>query len=267
MKTIYYLYAYLFGRPVFSRFNNLVYWLALRSLGIYNYQNSKISGEQWLLNNVVKMLGRNLVIFDIGANVGKFSREVIEAEIDAINIYAFEPHPTTYLTLQSNVEAYKNVVPVMAALSDKEGEMPLFDREAGNGTSHASLAGEIFSEIHHVGKTEFSVSVETLDRFCSKNAVDKIDFLKIDVEGFELNVLRGASDMLINRKIRVIQFEFTQLNSVIGVFFKDIYDILSDDYDIYRLLPHGLYEISNYNPTMCEIFGYQNFAAILKSEV
>lgn len=265
MQKIYEAYAWLFGRPAFSKFNSLVYGLALRGLGVYNYTNSKISGEQWLLDNVVKSLGRELVIFDVGANVGSYTKNLIESKVDAKLIYAFEPNPITFNILNKNLSAAAHVFPIQAALSSQRGEMLLFDRADGDGTPHASLSQKIFAEIYSVEKTERLVPVDTIDNFSKFNNVDTIDFLKIDVEGYEINVLKGANALLANKKIRCIQFEFTQLNSIIGVFFKEFYDILSHDYDIFRLLPHGLRKIEKYNPTTCEIFGYQNYVAILKS--
>ena len=100
--------------------------------------------------------------------------------------------------------------------------MTLFDRSDGDGTPHASLSPEIFSEIRQVGRNATTVRTETLDGFCAKNKINLIDFMKIDVEGFELNVLKGAELMLSGGKIKLIQFEFTQLNAVVGVFFKQI---------------------------------------------
>ena len=266
MKTFYYAYAWIMARPVFSKINNLIYALALRGLGVYNYNNSKISGEKWLIHNVVKKLGNNLVILDVGANVGNYTKEILSASVNAKVIYSFEPHPVTYRTLERNLALFNQAVTVNLALSNESGEMSLFDRADGDGTSHASLSGEIFLEVHHVEKNCSSVSVVTLDGFCTQKNISTIDFLKIDVEGYEFNVLRGSNVMLSTGKIKVIQFEFTQLNSVVGVFFKDIYDILSKRYDIYRLLPHGLRKIESYNPTMCEIFGYQNYVAILRED-
>lgn len=266
MKTLFYAYAWLMARPVFIKINWLIYSLALRGLGVYNYDNSKISGEKWLINNVIKKLGSNLVIFDVGANIGDYTKEILSASVNAKVVYSFEPHPVTYKTLERNLALFHQVVTVNLALSNESCEMSLFDRADGGGTSHASLSGEIFSEVYHVEKSSTSVSVVTLDSFCTQKDISTIDFLKIDVEGYELNVLRGSNAMLSTGKIRVIQFEFTQLNSVVGVFFKDIYYILSKRYDIYRLLPHGLCAIKSYNPTMCEIFGYQNYIAILRDD-
>lgn len=265
MKKIFKVYAWLFGRPIFSKFNNFIYELALRGLGVYNYANRVISGEKWLLDHVVKKLGSDLIVFDVGANVGGYTKELIDSGVDTRVIFAFEPHPITFSALKENTSKYACVVPISSALSDQEGEVALYDRADENGTSHASLDKRIFLIVHKV-KSKFNiVKVDTIDAFSQRNMIDTIDFLKIDVEGFELKVLHGARKMLKDKKIRCIQFEFTQLNSVIGVFFKEFYEILSADYDIFRLLPHGLKAIDRYCPTTCEIFGYQNYVAIMKN--
>jgi FkbM family methyltransferase len=236
-------------------------------MGIYNYTSGSLSGENYLIKNVVNNLGNDLVIFDVGANVGTYSKYLINSGVRIQRIFAFEPHPATFERLKENIQKIDGVVPVQSALSNQQGEMKLFDRAGYESTQHASFSDEIFSVVHKSEITQRVVKVDTIDLFCAINNIKTIDFLKIDVEGYELNVLQGALGMLTAKKVRLIQFEFTQLNSTVGVFFKEIYDLLSNDYHIYRLLPHGLQKIDSYNPTTCEIFGYQNFSAILKAEM
>lgn len=266
MQKIYIVWAWLFGRPFFYYFNEKLFSLAIRGMGIFNYTSPTISGEKWLINNFVKKLGKNLIIFDVGANVGDYSKLLINSEVSISRIFAFEPHPKTFKRLKQNLIENSVLDPVQSALSEIAGNMILFDREDCDGSSKASLAESIFSEVYQVGSSERSVKVDTIDFFCESNEIKSIDFLKIDVEGYELNVLKGARNMLNNKKIRMVQFEFTQLNSSIGVFFKKIYDLLSGDYVIYRMLSHGVKEIKNYDPITCELFGFQNFVAVLKAE-
>lgn len=263
-EKIYYFYALLFGRPFFYRANRFLFGLVIRGLGIYNYTNSRISGEKWVLNNVVKRFGDKLVVFDVGANVGAYTRDIIESGLRVREIYAFEPHPETFSKLCRNLSDAPHVKPNMIGVSDKEGEMTLYDREFSGGSSHASLSPAIFSEIHLTGTSSTKVAITTIDDFCKNNDIETIDFLKIDVEGFELAVLQGAEAMLRKSQIKSIQFEFTQLNSIVRVFFKDFFDLLAEEFRIYRLLPNGLVEIKKYDPTTCEIFGYQNFLATQK---
>ena len=263
MKSIYYAYASLCGRPSFAKLNKLMYGLALRGLGIYNYQDSRISGELWFIKNVLKSAGEDLVVFDVGANIGTYSNDILLNRVSVAKIYAFEPHGTTYKKLLKNTIG-KPIQARNIGLSDHIGIATLYDRENASGSSHASLSPAIFSEVHRVKTESTQIDLTTVDDFCRLNQIECIDLLKIDVEGYEINVLRGSKRMLDAGKVRLIQFEFTQLNSTLGVFFKDMYELLNSNFDIYRLLPHGVEPIKSYNPTFHEIFGYQNFICILK---
>jgi hypothetical protein len=84
--------------------------------------------------------------------------------------------------------------------------------------------------------------------------------LKIDTEGSELEVLKGAEKMLCNKKIDIIQFEFNSLNVISRVFLKDFYDILKD-FSLYRINTNCLIPLPKYD-TENEIFKYQNFLAV-----
>ena len=82
--------------------------------------------------------------------------------------------------------------------------------------------------------------------------------------GNEIKVLEGSKESLKKGLFRAIQFEFTQINSVSRVFMRDFFDILGEEYVIYRLLPNQLLPLKKYNATMHEIFGFQNLVAIRK---
>lgn len=263
MKFIYYAYAFLFGRPSFLKLNKTLYSLALRGMGIYNYQDSTVSGESWFVKHILKSRGDNLIVFDVGANIGAYANEILCSKVSVKQIYAFEPHGSTYQKLLKNV-IQKPIQAVNLGLSDQIGNATLYDRANACGSSHASLSAAIFSEVHRVKTESTQIELTTVDNFCRMNQIEYIDLLKIDVEGYEINVLRGAQEMLQTGKVRLIQFEFTQLNSTLGVFFKDFYELLVGNYNIYRLLPHGIERIKAYNPTFNEIFGYQNFICELK---
>jgi FkbM family methyltransferase len=239
--------------------------LALRGIGIYNYTSFELSGEKWLIKHIVKKMGRDLIVFDVGANIGNYAKEIVSMGVSVDKIFAFEPHPVTYTELRKNVSDIGQITPCNMALSNTKGEMSLFDKAGNNGTSKASFSQEVFSEIYGLEAIEVKVNVDTLDDFCQSHSINYIDFLKIDVEGFELSVIQGAAEMIQNNRVGAIQFEFTQLNAIVGVFFREIYDLLSPNYKIYRMIPHGLMEIKEYDPTMCEIFGYQNYFAVCKS--
>ena len=98
---------------------------------------------------------------------------------------------------------------------------------------------------------------------CISRKHRKIGLLKIDTEGHEFEVLKGAENLLKAGKIEMIHLEFNEMNVFSRVFFKDIWDYLPN-YDLYRMLPDGLVHIKNYSPVFCEIFAYQNLVAKLR---
>ncbi len=269
LSVILRLYAIIFSRECFIKFNKLLYSMAIRGLGVYNYQNMKMSGEENFIKEYISEYAKrkeHYIVFDIGANRGEFLKKIVSAVDNAV-IYAYEPHPKTFESLKENTKSINCVNLFNLAVSDKNTRLMLYDYEDSDGSAHASLNSEIFTIVYKSNTISHEVDVTTVDTIVKENNLASIDFLKIDVEGNELSVLRGAKKQIGNSKISIIQFEFTQLNTTTKVFFKDIYEILSDKYDIFRLLPHGLLKIKSYDPTMNEIFGYQNYVAILRGHV
>jgi len=98
LSMIFKIYRIIFARKIFIKFNRFLYRLSLNGIGILNWENSKISGEniflkKYLKNKTIK------TIFDIGANKGNYSKEIMELNPN-VELYAFEPHPKTFKKLQ-----------------------------------------------------------------------------------------------------------------------------------------------------------------------
>jgi hypothetical protein len=103
-----------------------------------------------------------------------------------------------------------------------------------------------------------------LDDVIDQESISDLDLLKIDTEGNEYSVLKGAIDSIGKNKIKAIHFEFNEMNIFSGVTFKMFWDLLAQ-YDFYRILPDGnLVNIKNYSPIHCEIYAYQNIVCLLK---
>jgi len=111
-------------------------------------------------------------------------------------------------------------------------------------------------------KTE-AIKLTTIDAYCAENQIERIHFLKLDIEGHELNALNGAKKMIKDNRIDFIQFEFGGCNIDSRTYFQDFYYFLKDNYTIYRILKDGIYELSNYKE-IYEIFITTNFLAIKK---
>jgi len=104
------------------------------------------------------------------------------------------------------------------------------------------------------------VVVITMDNFCREHAIDRIDLLKLDVEGHELAALQGAAEMLARGTVRFVQFEFGGCNLDSRTNFRDFWELLSPRYAIYRVLRKGLYQVPFYSE-LDEIFTTVNFLA------
>lgn len=99
----------------------------------------------------------------------------------------------------------------------------------------------------------------TIDQYCNKNKIDRVHFMKIDVEGHELKVIEGGQ----NSNIDFIQFEFGGTDIDSRTFFQDFWYLLHDRYKLFRIFRNGLYEIREYNEQL-EIFSCTNYLAELK---
>jgi len=262
LEKVYQIYAFIFGRAFFRKFNLFLFTLSLRGLGILNWQSDRLSGEKGWTREYLKEK-KSPTVFDVGANVGKYSAYVLEINKES-TVYAFEPHPKTYEILVKEARR-KEFKPFNLALGDEEGILDLYDYELQDGSSHASLFKEVITDIHESNYVSHLVNIVCLDALLKELDIARIDLLKIDTEGNELNVLRGAKFSLADGKIKAILFEFNEMNVASRATFKDFWDLLSENYSLYRVLPGGkLHHLRNYSPVFCEIYAYQNIVALLK---
>lgn len=257
------LYAAVFARRRFRKWNTLLFDLGLRGLGILNHHDRYISGELTFLR---QCLGEkeNPVVLDVGANVGGYSKDAVRIN-PSVTVFAFEPHPLTFERLVSNTTAHKAIRPFNCAVGDQRGRQMLYDRLSESGTAHASIFREVIENIHKAQSSGYEVNVITLDEFVEEKGLMRVDLLKIDTEGYELNVLKGGIKAIRSGIFRIIQFEFNEMNVLSRVFFKDFIDILPQ-YQFYRMLPRGLQAIDRYSPLRCELFAFQNIVAILRED-
>ncbi|MGO9062762.1 MAG: FkbM family methyltransferase [Candidatus Binataceae bacterium] len=156
------------------------------------------------------------VLFDVGANVGQFAGEA-RRELPHTAIHCFEPHPRSFEKLSQSGTDDRMYLHCLA-LSDKAGEVTFYEYAAeGEGTHINSLVPNArFPTRFGYQSRKTTVLSSTLDEFCSSQDVDRIDFLKIDVEGAELSVLRGGANILSRGKILAVYLEFNDLEPAPG---------------------------------------------------
>ena len=249
-------------------------WSRLHTLAVFamNYGGGGLiesSGEEWVLANVVGPACRrveNAVAFDVGANVGDYSL-MLRRHAPEASIYAFEPSAKTCEQLTRNVAQAGRVRAFNLGLSDEEKTVELYSYtvEGGEASLISSIDKRLPPQVLNVEvSASEAVRVQTLDRFCEEQNVERIDFLKLDVEGHELAVLRGARRMLSEGRVSMIQFEFGPANIYSRTYFYDFWTLLSGAYDIHRIVPKGLAPIAYYGEHR-EIFLTTNYLAVRRA--
>lgn len=196
-----------------------------------------------------------LVVLDGGANVGHWTRAALAA-FPGAQIHAFEPSSTAVEALRSTVGADPRVSVHQLALSNETGQATLYSHQPG------AIIGSLSKR--RLARIEFdhqeSVSMVTLSEWARSAGVDTVDVLKLDIEGFELDALRGADGLL--GSISVIQFEFSAADIDTRTYFQDFWYLLTEaGRRLYRLGPTGLHPVERY-AAQDEVFITTNYFVV-----
>jgi FkbM family methyltransferase len=148
------------------------------------------------------------VIFDVGANTGQFALAALSAFPGAM-VYSFEPIGATYSHLQQAAQGHPRLRPHHLAFGDAPGSATVHLRS--NSVWNSLLPFN--NNPHNSSGGSETVSVSTVDAFCSANDISKIDLLKTDTEGYDTKVLSGADRMFREMRVRAVYSEVTFLES------------------------------------------------------
>jgi FkbM family methyltransferase len=230
--------------------------VGLAGLNIGEGTDPRSSGERFAAKYVQAWLGPRsdaAILFDVGANIGNYARSLLEIFGSSARVWAFEPAEGAFSVLQLKLGGIANLNLRRLALGDRNGTAVLHAPAKG---SKLATLHDMHSRLQQRGlhiSVEEQVELSTIDDFCRSEDLERIDFLKLDVEGHELSVLRGASEMIERDAIGAIQFEFGAANLDSRTYFRDFYLLLSPKYSLYRVLQDGLFPIDRYKETH-EIF-------------
>jgi FkbM family methyltransferase len=150
-------------------------------------------------------------VFDVGANIGQFASETLRELPDTI-VHSFEPHPRAFAKLSRSISGPRLSAHEWA-VGDREGEAVLYVYGSDkDGSLINSLTPDArFPQKFGYQAREVKVRCTTIDAFCREAEVERIDLLKVDTEGFDLFVLRGAERMLREGRVRFVYVEFNDL--------------------------------------------------------
>lgn len=263
---IYYFLNKLFGKKKYFRF-----FLVLKNIGIQglNYRNTNIekNGELFLIKKIARFYQNHphdLNLFDVGANVGNYSKQLLKHFKVNDHVFAFEPFSVPYLKLSSLMHDQPNLFAFQFGFSNKNEKLTIYTSNEYNEIGGLYDRSYIFNT-NPLDKQELC-DFKTIDNFCDRHQIKHIHFLKIDVEGHELNVLQGAQKLLDTNEVDFIQFEFGAGNHFSKTYLMDFFRLLSNNYELHQLLSDGLIHIPTYNSDL-EMQVLINYVAINKNHV
>lgn len=189
----------LFWNPVGVRLiRRVVRFQGLFNVVIRNYSLiGHSNGERWLLT----LMDETPLVFDVGFHDGQSTAEILKARPKA-TVVGFDPSNFGRKSYEDRFKRDSRVRFVNAGISDQKGTLTFYDY----GNMCNSLA--IRQEVSSCDMTAYEVPINTIDDFSKVNHINAINFLKIDVEGFDLNVLEGAAGMISRQEIDFFMFEF-----------------------------------------------------------
>lgn len=232
----------------------------------FNFLIGKGSGTGWNMEEEVKAAistihRPNPTVLDIGANVGKWSKTLL-AHLPEAKVFMCEPSPSCQVAIGKLNLSNAKLLPYAAGEKSEHAVLYTSRDCDGSGSLHQHV------DSYFAGRSYQATDVQTItvDEIAESNGLDFIDFMKMDIEGHELFALRGARKCLANRQIGGLLFEFGLCNLNSRTYFKDFWDLLSNDFRIYRITPGGRpLLVEEYYEDLEFFRGATNYIAELKS--
>lgn len=207
--------------------------------------------EPAITNVIKKIVKPGDVCFDIGGNIGWFTTLLQTLVGEKGEVHSFEPVPPTFKVLEENVKSNINSKAVRLnnfALGERKDEMNLhiFD-DLPDG--HASMS--------NFGKSDFTAykcKVETVNSYLQENEIDNVKFVKVDIEGAELTMLKGATGFFKQEIPPIFEIEMAlDTTKGFGYLPNDIIEFIKSQFDyeffVINEKTNNLEKIEKFNPT------------------
>ena len=235
--------------------NRLAFRFARRIVNYHDGSNNDDIRSNGELHLARAALPHCRVVFDVGANVGDWTALALTINA-AAQYHCFEPSGATFrrLSLRPFPPTVRRNQFGLGALPEVRS-MFEFAEEGGANSLYFRVGTE------SVQRTEAPVVIRVFDTYCEEAGITEVDFAKIDVEGHELAVLQGASRMLTDARIGVIQFEYggTYIDS--RTLLRDVWDLVEKShrhYRFFKLFPDGPRAVPAYRQSF-EDYQYANW--------
>jgi FkbM family methyltransferase len=211
----------------------------LKPLIGYEIAKVEFGRELWPDVKTVLAAGEINTVFDVGANEGQSARAFLR-HFPQARIFSFEPTPATFQALSRFAQIQPRITPVNKALGEAPGRVAINENafHQTNSILPANLRSEKYLGPGIINcQRKVEVEMTTLDAFCRQESVARIDLLKLDVQGFELFVLKGAQEILSTRKVGCI---------VLEVSFVSFYENQATPQDLITLLASHQYDLMGF---------------------
>ena len=240
--------------PISMKFIKLIEEISQNYQGKGNgWSTESIENE---VNNCLSLLKINPKNFiDIGANKGEYTKYLLKRKPN-LECHIFEPSEKNFEILKNRF-AYHNIFINKIGLSNSNKKSKLYSNYSGSGI--ASLTKRRLKHFQVKMNIEEDIELQRFDNYWKDKDLT-LDYIKIDVEGHELDVIEGFGDLIY--RSRLIQFEFGGCNIDTRTFFQDFwYYFTEKNFLIYRITPRGPLLIKNYSEKD-EYFSTTNYIAL-----
>lgn len=200
------------------------------------------------------------LIFDVGANKGYYAECLFKEFGNDMKLLCFEPARQSHANLSETLKTIPPAQAIQIGFGKVNEKIELHYNHEGSTIATLYPMADMDNKVALDQKEV--IDVRRIEDYCKEEGIDTIDFLKVDVEGAEYDVLEGCGKMLTNGSIRFVQFEFGPNNMVSKTYMKDFFRVLKH-YRIYRIVQNGVREIPQYHEIL-EIPLVVNFLAEYK---
>ena len=220
--------------------------------------SSSINDEIRTLDIFVKKLKlKEVILLDIGANIGQYGLE-FKSRFPESEIHSFEPSRIAFDELVITSGKYENWSCYNLGFASQEKQSKLYSSSAGSASATLLEQEEVFGKKLDL---EFEiVEIKRLDSFLETNLYISPNVVKIDIEGFELDCLRGSLKSI--SKFRIVQFEFGEINIESRTYFRDYWNFFGNlGFRLFRVTRGDPIEVREYNESL-ETFAVTNYLAV-----
>lgn len=204
---------------------------------LYNYGAYELP----TINFFRKQIKQGMCVIDVGANVGYHSLIMTKLVGQKGSVYSFEPEIKNIELLNTNIKLnrFKNINIIKKAVSNQNGSIKLYLSNSDNLGVHST----VFCEDTVSNKFE-EIEAVKLDDFVTDNQIKKVDFVKIDVEGAETDVLAGMENILLNHRPIIVMELVEKLQNIKGWTTKSVKEMMKNKYNYkaYKILENGDHE-------------------------